>query len=156
MDSKISVTLIKSKGIDGESNVNKMAVHIENLLTEKAGVEFKTRNSLTDSVIKSSKFVIFCGFDSQLISEIFKTLAFIESNPQESQPMICLYDEPGNSIYEHIDRILMRGIDLNRTYSKIHDRIMDCWSYRDIIGLIDIEIRRLESSRNVTDNPAVV
>jgi hypothetical protein len=130
-----------------------MFVHIENLLTEKDNVEIKTRQTLTDANIKSAKFIVFCGFDCQLLSEFFKVLSYIESTTKESAPIVFLYEEPGKSIYEHLDRILMSGIDSRRVYPKIHDNIIDCWSYRDIIGMIDIEIRRLGSLSTSADVP---
>jgi len=146
MQSKISVLLLKGKNVSETSDMNKMAVHLEQVLAEKDGVELKTRQGLTDAVVKSADFIIFCGYDCGILSEIFKASGVIEGLDGKEGPILFLYEEPGNSIYEHIDRILTAGMDLNRVDSKIFDKIVDTNNHRDIIGYIDAYLRKLGSS----------
>jgi hypothetical protein len=148
MQSKISVLLLKARNIDEMSDMNKMAVHLEQILTEKDGVDLKVRQGLTDPSIKSSDFIVFCGFDSGILGEFFKAVSVVESMDGKEGPVLFIYDEPGNSIYQHIDRIFTDGMDLDRMDPKIFDKVIDTNTYRDIIGYIDVSLRRL-------GNPAV-
>lgn len=146
MQSKISVLLLKGKNIDEMSDINKMAVHLEQILTEKDGVDLKIRQGLTDPAIKSADFIIFCGYDCGTLGEIFKALGVIEGLDGKEGPVLFLYEEPGNSIYEYIDRILTAGMDLRRIDSKLFDKVIDTSTYRDIIGYIDVTLRKLGNS----------
>lgn len=146
MASKIQVLLLKAKNIDEVSDMNKMAVHLEQMLLEKDGVELKTRQSLTDPAIKSSDFIVFCGYDCGILSEVFKALSVMESIEDKALPVLFVYEEPGNSIYEKIDRILMEGVDLSRVNPKIFKNIIDTSTYRDIIGYIDVSLKKLGAS----------
>lgn len=143
MQSKISVVLIKSRAVDNSSDLNKMAVHLEQMLTEKDGVELKVRQGLTDSAIKSASFVVFCGYDCATLSEFFKALSAIESMDGNDGPILFLYEEAGQSVWERINYILRDGMDLRRVDPKIFKRVIDTWSYRDIISTIDVTLRKL-------------
>lgn len=151
MQSKISVLLLKGKNVDEMSDMNKMAVHLEQVLTEKDGVDLKTRQGLTDPAIKSADFIVFCGYDCGIIGEVFKALGVIETLDGKEGPVLFLYEEPGNSVYEHFNRVLTEGMDLGRINSKVFDKIIDTNTYRDIIGYIDVSLRKLGSS-TTTDN----
>jgi hypothetical protein len=146
MQSKISVLLLKGKNVDEMSDMNKMAVHLEQVLTEKDGVDLKIRQGLTDPAIKSSDFIVFCGYDCGILGELFKALSVIESLDGKEGPVLFLYEEPGNSIYEHLNRVLTSGMDLKRIESKVFDKIIDTNTYRDIIGYIDVSLRKLGTS----------
>jgi len=143
MQSKVSVLLLKGKNVDEMSDMNKMAVHLEQILTEKDGVELKTRQGLTDPAVKSSDFIIFCGYDCGSLGELFKALGVIETLEGKEGPVIFMYEEPGNSINEYLNRILTAGMDLGRVDPKIFDKIIDTNTYRDIIGYIDVSLRKL-------------
>jgi hypothetical protein len=143
MQSKISVLLLKGKNVDEMSDMNKMAVHLEQVLTEKDGVELKTRQGLTDPAVKSADFIIFCGYDCGSLGEFFKALGVIEAVEGKEGPVVFLYEEPGNSIYEYLNRILTAGMDLGRIGPKVFDKIIDTSTYRDIIGYIDVSLRKL-------------
>lgn len=143
MQSKVSVLLLKGKNIDEMSDMNKMAVHLEQILTEKDGVDLKTRQGLTDPAIKSADFIVFCGYDCGVIGEIFKALGVIETLDGKEGPVLFLYEEPGNSVYEYFNRILTEGMDLGRISPKVFDKIIDTNTYRDIIGYIDVSLRKL-------------
>ena len=71
MQAKISAVLIKSRAVDNSSDLNKMAVHLEQVLTEKDGVELKVRQGLTEASMKSASFIIFCGYDCATLGEFF-------------------------------------------------------------------------------------
>lgn len=146
MQSKVSVLLLKGKNVDEMSDMNKMAVHLEQMLTEKNGVDFKTRQGLTDPAIKSSDFIVFCGYDCNILSEFFKALNVIESIDGDEGPILFLYEEPGVSVYEMINNILTKGMDLHRISPKVFKKIVDTMSYRDIIGYIDVSLRKLGTS----------
>jgi len=143
MQAKISAVLIKSKAVDNSSDLNKMAVHLEQVLTEKEGVELKVRQGLTEASMKSASFIIFCGYDCGSLGEFFKALSAIEACEGSDGPMIFLYEEAGQSIWERINYILRDGVDLGRMDPKIFNRVIDTWSYRDIISTIDVSLRRL-------------
>lgn len=143
MQSKISVLLLKGKNVNEMSDMNKMAVHLEHLLTEKDGVDLKVRQGLTDPSIKTADFIVFCGYDTGILSEFFKALSVIESMEDKTGPILFLYEEPGASVYEKLDRILTEGMDLERINSKVFDKIVDTSTYRDIIGYIDVSLRKL-------------
>jgi hypothetical protein len=143
MQSKVSVILVQSKAIDNSSDINKMSVHLEQILAEKDKTDIKVRQSLTEANIKSSDFIVFCGYDTSILSEFFKALAVIESLEGGSGPVLFLYEEAGQSIWEHINYILRGGMYLRRVDPKIFNKIVDTWSYRDIINTVDISIRRL-------------
>jgi hypothetical protein len=147
MQSKVSVILLKSKTIDNSSDINKMTVHLEQVLTEREKVDLKTRQSLTDANIKGSDYIVFCGYDTAILSEFFKALSVIESlDGTFDGPLLFLYDEPGQSIEEHLNYIFTRGMDLRRVDPKIFDKVISTWSYRDIIGTVDLRIRNLGSN----------
>ena len=144
MQSKVSVILLRSKFIDNASDINKMAVHLEQILAERGGVDLKTRQGLTDANIKSADFIVFCGYDTAILSELFKTLSAIELLEGEATgPRLFLYEEPGQSIEEYLNYILTAGMDLRRISPKIFNKIIHTWSYRDIINTVDISIRQL-------------
>ena len=143
MQSKVSVLLLKGKNVDEMSDMNKMAVHLEQMLTEKDGVDFKTRQGLTDPSIKSSDFIVLCGYDCGILSELFKALSVIEGMDGDEGPIVFLYEEPGVSIYERINYILTEGMDLRRVSPKVFKKVVDTTSYRDIIGYIDVSLRKL-------------
>lgn len=143
MQSKVSVVLVKSKAVDNSSDLNKMAVHLEQVLTEKDGVELKVRQGLTEAAIKSSSFVVFCGYDCATLAEFFKALSVIEGMESGEAPILFLYEEPGQSVWERLNYILRDGMDLRRVDPKIFNKIVDTWTYRDIIVTIDIALRKL-------------
>ncbi len=143
MQSKISVVLIKSRAVDNSSDLNKMAVHLEQVLTEKDGVELKVRQGLTDSTVKAASFIVFCGYDCATLSEFFKALATVESMEDQEGPLLFLYEEAGQSIWERLNYILRDGTDLRRMDPKIFKKVIDTWSYRDIISTIDVSLRKL-------------
>lgn len=143
MQSKISVVLIKSKAVNNSSDLNKMAVHLEQILTEKDGVELKVRQSLTDSAIKTAAVVVFCGYDCGMLGEFFKALAAIEVFEGGEGPLLFLYEEPGQSVWERINYILRDGMDLGRVDPKVFNRVVDSWAYRDIISTVDLALRKL-------------
>lgn len=143
MQAKVSVLLLKGKNVDEMSDMNKMAVHLEQMLTEKNGVDFKVRQGLTDPSVKSSDFIVFCGYDCGILSEFFKALSVIESLDGDEGPTLFLYEEPGISVYERINNILTEGMDLRRISPKVFKKTVDTTSYRDIIGYIDVSLRKL-------------
>ena len=143
MQSKVSVLLLKGKNVDEMSDMNKMAVHLEQMLTEKNGVDFKVRQGLTDPSVKSSDFIVFCGYDCGILSEFFKALSVIEGLDGDEGPTLFLYEEPGILVYEKINNILTEGMDLRRISPKVFKKIVDTTSYRDIIGYIDVSLRKL-------------
>jgi hypothetical protein len=143
MQSKISVILLKSKVVDNSSDLNKMVVHLEQLLAEKDGVDLKVRQSVTDALTKSSDFVIFCGYDTSTLSEFFKTLSIIEGMEGTDGPCVFLYEEPGQSPWERINYLLRDCMDLGRTNPKVFDKVISTWSYRDIVSTIEVSLRRL-------------
>jgi hypothetical protein len=89
---------------------------------------------------------VFCGYDCGILGEFFKALSVIESLDGKEGPVLFLYEEPGNSIYEHLNRVLTSGMDLKRIESKVFDKIIDTNTYRDIIGYIDVSLRKLGTS----------
>jgi hypothetical protein len=143
MQSKVSVILLRSKNIDNSSDINKMSVHLEQVLTEKNKVDLKVRQSVTEAGIKSANFIVFCGYDSSILSEFFKALSVVESMEGSEGPTLFLYEEPGQSVWESLNYVLTRGMDLRRVSPKVFNKIIDTWSYRDIISTIDISIRKL-------------
>lgn len=153
MQSKVSVILVKSKTLDTSSDINKMAVHLEQILTEKDKTDIKVRQSVTEAVIKTTDYMVFCGYDSGLLAEFFKALSVVEGMELETGPQLFLYEEPGQSIWEHINYILMEGARLGRVDPKIFNRAVTTWSYRDIIGTIDIGIRKLGTRQADSDLP---
>jgi hypothetical protein len=154
MQSKLSVLMLKGKSVDEMSDMNKMSVHLEQLLAEKDGLDFKIRQGLTDPAIKAAQFIIFCGVDAGTLSEFFKAVAVVDSMEGDKDgPTIFLYEEPGQSVWEHLNYIIRNGVDLRRINPKIYNKVVDCWSYRDIIGTIDIAIKRLGISSDTASSP---
>lgn len=146
---KVSVILVKSKQAEVTSDINKMTVHLEKILNEDTSLDLKVRQSLTEANIKSSDFIVFCGFSLSTLSSFFQALATIESTePPIKTPTVILYDEPGTVVYEYIDRILMAGLDMKRVDPKVFKRVLDTWKYRDIIGLVNQEVRSRESEQS--------
>lgn len=154
MSSKLSVVVIKSKSVDTTSDLNKMVVHLEQTLTEKENIELKTRQSITDALIKSSDFIIFSGWDSALLSSFFHTLSLLERS--ELDKKVFLFDEPGTNCWTDINRLLTFGMDIGRIDPSIFDKVIDCWNYRDIMSYIDLEIRKLEKSNADSGTVATV
>lgn len=141
MQSKLVVTLVRGKAVDNSSDLNKMTVHLEQILAEKDGVDVKTRQTLTEAAIKSSSCIVFCGFDCSSLSEFFKALSVIESIEESEPPFIFLYEEPGQSVWEKLNEILTQGMDLGRINPSVFNKIYDCWSYRDITGVVDVKLK---------------
>lgn len=130
--------------MDNSTDINKMSVHLEQILAERDKVDLKIRQTLTEPNIRSSDFIIFCGYDSSVLSEFFKALSVVESIEGEGNgPTLFLYEEPGQSIWGHLNYLLMQGMDLKRIKSKIFNKIVDSWSYRDIISSVDVRIRQI-------------
>jgi hypothetical protein len=143
---RVSVVLVKSKQAEPTSDINKMTVHLEKLLEENPSVDLKSRNSVTDANIKSADFVVFCGFNLDNLSSLFQALSVIELTESPIKtPIVFLYDEPGQSIYEDLDRILMRGMDLKRINHRIFKSLVDTWRHHDIIGMVNQEIKTREN-----------
>ena len=155
MPAKISVTIIKAKSVDATSDLNKMAVHLEQILTERDGIEVKTRQSVTDATIKSSDFIVFAGWDTITLSSLFFVLNAIERQEAEDDKMVFLFDEPGSNCWDSINNLLTLGMDLGRVDSKLFRKIDNCWNYRDIMSYIDVKFRKLETNANSGDPSAM-
>lgn len=154
MQTKISVVLVKSRGPVETADINKMSVHLEQVLAEKDRVDLKIRQTLTDTSIKSAKFVVFCGYDTQALSDLFKVLHAAETGGADSLSKVFLYDEPGQNLLTKLNELLTRGMDAQRVSPTLFNKLAECWNYRDIIGYIDAEIRQLgtaETSQNSTE-----
>lgn len=145
MQSKTSVILLKAKNIDETSDINKMVVHLEQILTEREGVDLKTRQTITETGAKSADFIVFCGYDTTTLGEFFKACGVVEGmlGGEKTGPVLFLYDEPGESIMEFINYILRRGSDIGRVNPTIFDKIIDTWTHNDIIGTIDLHVKRV-------------
>ena len=154
MSEKVSVVIIKAKSVDTTSDLNKMVVHLEQILTEQQKVDIKVRQSITETTFKNSDFVIFAGWDSTLISQFFNSVAILEKD-EKNDTILFLYDEPGASCWSNINRILTEGMDLGRIDSKIFKKIVDCWSYRDIMSYIDVKLRKLDANATSGDPRSV-
>ncbi len=153
---KVSVVLVKSKQSEATSDINKMTVHLEKILEENLNVDLKSRNSVTDASIRSADFVVFCGFSLDNLSALFQTLSVVEQTESPIKtPIVFLYDEPGQSVYEEIDRILMKGMDVRRINSKVFKNLIDTWRHHDIVGMIAQEIKTRENeSSSEPDGPS--
>ena len=144
MPAKISVLLVKSKSVDSISDLNKMTVHLEQILTEKDKLEIKTRQTLTDQVIKTADFIIFAGWDAANLSQLFNVISSMEKSGLDKK--LFLFDEPGKNCWTDLNRLLTFGMDIDRISPSIFDKIIDCWNYRDIMSYIDVELRKLSES----------
>jgi hypothetical protein len=153
MQPKLSVVLLKGQNVDAESDINKMAVHLEQMLTEKEGVDLKIRQTLTEPTIRKTNFIVFCGYDTMILSELFKAMSAIESCEPNEGPILFLYEEPGQSIQEQINNIIRAGSDLRRIDHKLFDRVVDTWSHNDIIGYINVALRRARPSTDPASSP---
>jgi len=156
MQSKISVILLKAKNIDEKSDINKMAVHLEQILSEREGVDLKARQSITESVVKSADFIVFCGYDSTLLGEFFKSCGIVETliNEDKPAPTLFLYEQPGESIMEFVNYILRRGGDIGRVDVNVFENIIDTWTHNDIIGTVDIKVKKLLNGVGSTAAPS--
>jgi hypothetical protein len=119
-----------------------MYVHITNILQEKEGVDLKVRGSLTDPTIKSSDFIVMCGTDSNTLSDFFKWASLADG--ESELPVVFFYDEPGASVEDDLNDLLRFLSDRRRISVKIFDKILYSWTYRDIIGYIEVAIKKLE------------
>ena len=151
MQNKLSVVLLKGKNINEMSDMNRMSVHLEQILAEKEGVDLKVRQNITDALLKSVNFIVLCGYDSGLLSEFFKIIAYMESITKEDRPIVFLYEEPGQTIESNINELIRRGSELDRIDITVFDKVIDTWTYNDIIGYINVSLKRLGSSSNTTD-----
>ena len=152
MQLKLSVVLLKGPNVNAESDINKMTVHLEQMLTEKDGVDLKIRQSLTEPTIRKTNFIVFCGYDTTVLSELFKAMSVVETCEPNEGPTLFLYDEPGQSIQTHLDYIITAGADLGRIDPKLFNKVIDTWSHNDIIGYINVALRRLGTSSDTTNN----
>ena len=146
MPAKTSVVIVKSKSVDNASDLNKMVVHLEQILTEKEGVEIKIRQSITEALVKGADFVVFAGWDNSLLSSFFSTLSTIEKIEPPVDKKIFLFDEPGSNCWTDLNRILTFGMDLGRIDQNLFEKIVDCWNYRDIMSYIDFKLRQLNDN----------
>jgi hypothetical protein len=153
MQPKLSVVLIKGQNVNAESDINKMAVHLEQMLTEKEGVDLKIRQTLTEPTIRKTNFIVFCGYDTMILSELFKAMSAIESCEDSEGPILFLYEEPGQSIQEQINNIIRAGSDLGRINHKLFNRVVDTWSHNDIIGYINVALKRARLSTDPASSP---
>lgn len=151
---RVTVVLIKSKQAETTSDINKMTVHLEKVLSENASVDLKVRNSLTDSNVRTSDFIVFCGFGLNTLSSLFQCLSVIETTEEPlKSPSVILYDEPGRSIYEDLNRILMSGMDMRRVNPKIFKNILDTWRHSDIINMVNQEVKKRENESLQSNRP---
>lgn len=156
MSDKVSVVIIKAKSVNATTDINKMTVHLEQILTEKQKVDVKTRQSVTDTTLKGADFIIFAGWDSMAISQLFSTISFLEKEDDPAKErMVFLFDEPGANCWDSVNRILTEGMDLQRIDNKIFNKITDCWNYRDIMSYIDVKLRKLNNNATSGDLNAV-
>ena len=155
MPAKIFVTIIKAKSVDATSDLNKMVVHLEQILAEKEEVDVKQRQSVTDASIKNADFIVFAGWDTMALSNFFLTLSAFEKQEIQNDKKIFLFDEPGSNCWGEINRLLTMGMDLGRIDSKLFDKIDDCWNYRDIMSYIDVKLRKLNQDANTGDSGAM-
>ena len=152
MSDKVSVVIIKARSVDATTDINKMTVHLEQILTERPNVDVKIRQSVTEATLKASDFIIFTGWDSMSVSLLFSTIGLLEKEDDSAkEKMIFLFDEPGANCWDNINRILTDGMDLGRVDSKIFKKITDCWNYRDIISYIDVKLRKLNGNATSGD-----
>ena len=154
MSEKVSVVIIKAKSVDTTSDLNKMVVHLEQILTEQQKVDVKVRQSITETTFKSSDFVVFAGWDSALMSQFFTSVAILEKE-EKSDIRLFLYDEPGARCWDNVNRILTEGMDLGRINPTVFDKITDCWNYRDIMSYIQVKLRKLDTNATSGDLSAV-
>ena len=148
MSSKVSIVILKSKSVDSTSDINKMVVHLEQILTEKDNIDLKVRQSLTDPIIKSAKFVIFAGWDSSILAQFFTLINALEKQETSIDKKLFMFDEPGKNCWNDLNRLLTFGMDIDRFSPEIFESVVDCWNYRDIMSYIDLELRKLESDAN--------
>jgi len=146
MPAKTSVVIVKSKSVDNASDLNKMVVHLDQILTEKEGVEIKVRQSLTDALVKGSDFIVFAGWDNSLLSTFFGALATIEKLEGTDSKKIFLFDEPGSNCWTDVNRLMTFGMDLERIDPNLFENIVDCWNYRDIMSYIDLKLRQSDTN----------
>ena len=146
MPAKTSVVIVKSKSVDNASDLNKMVVHLDQILTEKEGVEVKVRQSLTDVLVKGSDFIVFAGWDNSLLSTFFGALGTIEKLEGANNKKIFLFDEPGSNCWTDVNRLMTFGMDLGRVDPNLFENIVDCWNYRDIMSYIDLKLRQLDTN----------
>jgi hypothetical protein len=151
MQPKLSAVLLKGKNISEVSDMNKMSVHLEQILMEKEGVDLKVRQSITDALLKSANFIILCGYDSGLLSELFKIISYMESVIEKERPVLFLYEEPGRTIFPLINSLMTSGSDLERIDIKVLDKVVDTWTYNDIIGYINVSIKQIGLSANTAN-----
>jgi hypothetical protein len=154
MSEKVSVVIIKAKSVDTTSDLNKMVVHLEQILAEQQKVDVKVRQSITETTFKSSDFVIFAGWDSNLLSQFFTAIGILEKE-EVTEKMLFLFDEPGSNCWDNVNRLLTDGMDLGRIDSSIFKKIIDCWNYRDIMSYIQVKLRKLDSNATSGDLSAV-
>lgn len=146
MSTKLSVVIVKSKSVNTTSDLNKMVVHLEQVLAEKENIEVKTRQSVTDALVKSADFIIFSGWDSSLLAGFFQVLSITEKS--ESTKKLFLFDEPGSNCWTDLNRLLTFGMDIGRIDPKVFENVVDCWNHRDIMSYIDLELRRIDPDAN--------
>lgn len=149
MSTKLSVVIVKSKSVNTTSDLNKMVVHLEQVLAEKENIEVKTRQSVTDALVKSADFIIFSGWDSSLLAGFFQVLSITEKS--ESTKKLFLFDEPGSNCWTDLNRLLTFGMDIGRIDPKVFENVVDCWNHRDIMSYIDLELRRIDPDANTRD-----
>ena len=125
-----------------------MVVHLEQILTEKDNIDLKVRQSLTDPIIKSAKFVIFAGWDSSILAQFFTLINALEKQETNIDKKLFMFDEPGKNCWNDLNRLLTFGMDIDRFSPEIFESVVDCWNYRDIMSYIDLELRKLESDAN--------
>ena len=148
MSSKVSIVILKSKSVDSTSDINKMVVNLDQILTEKDNIDLKVRQSLTDPIIKSAKFVIFAGWDSSILAQFFTLINALEKQETNIDKKLFMFDEPGKNCWNDLNRLLTFGMDIDRFSPEIFESVVDCWNYRDIMSYIDLELRKLESDAN--------
>ena len=105
-----------------------------------------------EPTIRKTNFIVFCGYDTTILSELFKAMSVVETCEPNEGPTLFLYDEPGQSIQTHLDYIMTAGADLGRINPKLFNKVIDTWSHNDIIGYINIALRRLGTSSDTANN----
>lgn len=150
MQSKLSVVIVRARSVKETSDMNRMAVHLEQILAEKDGIDLRIRQTLTESSLKSADFIVFSGFDLTSLSELFKALA------SDTKAIMFMYDEPGVEPTSGVKELLRLGSDHGRLDIRISDRLVSCWTYRDIIGYIDSALRRQLGSSSPSSDPNAI
>lgn len=111
-----------------EKDLGAMISHLQTCLGANAKSIELSADRLND--FSPYQVLVFCGYDHITLAHLNLALDLTPTSTT-----IVWYDEPGASIDRELNSVLFRGMDAGRIPPASVSRIVNSWSYQDIVAI---------------------